>query len=688
MAPKFSLVSTLAVLRWMFPISLWMVAYKKIWRTAWHKDLLSGLSLSTVVLPQAMGYGMLAGLPPVYGLYCSITPPLIYSITGRSEFVSIGTYAVMSLLMAQGLAQVCETFFATKNLDTDKELPYWQRYDPLYIPLAIYTSFLMGCFQLLFALLRGGYAAKTLLRNSFVNAFAASSGFHVVASQLKPFFSVSMVTASGAFSLPKNLYRFFVNLGSMQPLPFTLAAVSLLAMLGVPLLESRIVGKLSPSATPKTLLVPDILLAVVLMTVVSWSLSLPEYGVATAGAITRGVPPLVNPLGRVTMNLTGTLEAVPVSESMDFLTLVTLVLPLAAISFVSTYAVATVFPSKLLSQQSDHTASELAQNSMPYEEIVQDTLPKTVAAEDILRNSDTTRHRALLMLPTQLRTELAYSAASAVPDCWDESQECDRALEGHTREEFYPVTFYRGNDLQTSSALDLADLELSPKKTDLTSELLISDTKDAAWVDVDLRAKLVSAKTAPTPANMEIAKQCPSATQELFALGTCTVLSAFFSSYAPAGSLSRSAMLRNHFTTKSAFTSVFSVAISVTMLLIFPGFLEQIPLPVLSAVVVKTIWGVLAKVKIGVELWQDALATYGQSNDIEERTESAILDIQKSSGLATGKTEYSLQRTVQHFKEPVLWTATFFSVLVVSVDIGCLVGVLSSICLQFLSYFI
>ncbi|NIV16780.1 MAG: sodium-independent anion transporter, partial [Aliifodinibius sp.] len=73
------------------------------------KDLRAGLTVGILLIPQSMAYAMLAGLPPVYGLYASIIPLLIYAIFGTSRQLGVGPVAIVSILVATGVGSIAET---------------------------------------------------------------------------------------------------------------------------------------------------------------------------------------------------------------------------------------------------------------------------------------------------------------------------------------------------------------------------------------------------------------------------------------------------------------------------------------------------------------------------------------------------------------------------------------------------
>ena len=65
------------------------------------KDIIAGLILAILLVPQAMAYAQLAGLPPQTGLFAALLPPVIYAVFGTSNFVSMGPVALVSLVVAE-----------------------------------------------------------------------------------------------------------------------------------------------------------------------------------------------------------------------------------------------------------------------------------------------------------------------------------------------------------------------------------------------------------------------------------------------------------------------------------------------------------------------------------------------------------------------------------------------------------
>lgn len=123
------------------PILEWLPRYKKEYISG---DLVAGLTVGIMLIPQGMAYAMIAGLPAVYGLYASLIPQVIYTIFGTSRQLAVGPVAMDSLLVGAGLIS-----FAATGSDS-------------YILLAITVAFIMGLFQLLFGLFKMGFLVNFL----------------------------------------------------------------------------------------------------------------------------------------------------------------------------------------------------------------------------------------------------------------------------------------------------------------------------------------------------------------------------------------------------------------------------------------------------------------------------------------------------------------------------------------------
>ena len=124
-----------------FPILQWLPNYKKAYLSG---DIGAGLTVGIMLIPQGMAYAMIAGLPPVFGLYASLVPQLIYALMGTSRQLAVGPVAMDSLLVASGLGAL-----ALSGI-----------YE--YIAMAIFLALFMGVIQLGLGLLRMGFLVNFL----------------------------------------------------------------------------------------------------------------------------------------------------------------------------------------------------------------------------------------------------------------------------------------------------------------------------------------------------------------------------------------------------------------------------------------------------------------------------------------------------------------------------------------------
>jgi SulP family sulfate permease len=88
-----------------FPFLLWLKGYGF---SSFKGDAIAGLTVAAVLIPQSMAYAILAGLPPVYGLYAAVSAPLIGALWGSLRQLATGPIAIMSLLVLTTLSSIAE----------------------------------------------------------------------------------------------------------------------------------------------------------------------------------------------------------------------------------------------------------------------------------------------------------------------------------------------------------------------------------------------------------------------------------------------------------------------------------------------------------------------------------------------------------------------------------------------------
>lgn len=135
------------------------------WRKSWREDIVAGIVVGIVVIPQSLGYALLAGLPPVYGLYASIVPVLVYALIGSSNTQAIGPIAITAIMTAQAIA------------------PFAQSHSNLYIALAALMALLVGAILVIAAQLKLGWIMQFISR-SVMSAFITGAALLIMAGQL------------------------------------------------------------------------------------------------------------------------------------------------------------------------------------------------------------------------------------------------------------------------------------------------------------------------------------------------------------------------------------------------------------------------------------------------------------------------------------------------------------------------
>ncbi|KAJ0576836.1 putative SLC26A/SulP transporter, STAS domain, STAS domain superfamily [Helianthus annuus] len=164
----------LALLTTIFPVLTWGRNYKP---SKFKNDLIAGLTLASLSIPQSIGYAGLANLDPQYGLYGSVVPPLIYSVMGTSQELAIGPVAVVSLLISSMISKLVDPAA-----------------DPVsYRKLVFTATFFAGTFQALFGILRLGFLIDFLSHAAIVG-FMAGAAIVIGLQQLKSLLGISHFT--------------------------------------------------------------------------------------------------------------------------------------------------------------------------------------------------------------------------------------------------------------------------------------------------------------------------------------------------------------------------------------------------------------------------------------------------------------------------------------------------------------
>ncbi|KAL2608192.1 hypothetical protein R1flu_026765 [Riccia fluitans] len=163
-------------LAYIFPIIDWLPKYKL---SMLKGDIVAGLTIASLAVPQDLGYAKLAGLPPINGLYSSFVPPLVYSALGSSRHIAIGPVAVVSILLGQLLKD---------EINPKKDLPG-------YLRLAFTATFFAGIVQAALGVLRLGFIIDFLSHAAIVG-FMAGAAITISLQQLKGFLGITNFTTN------------------------------------------------------------------------------------------------------------------------------------------------------------------------------------------------------------------------------------------------------------------------------------------------------------------------------------------------------------------------------------------------------------------------------------------------------------------------------------------------------------
>ena len=186
----------------LLPGLLWLQGYTA---HTLKRDMVSGLAIGVMLIPQSMGYAVLAGLPAEFGLYASIFPPLLYALLGTSNRISVGPVALDAILILSGLSMLAKPG------------------SEYYLQLAIELTLLVGLIQFLFGLFRFGFIVN-FLSYPVVVGYTSAAAVIIIGSQLQ---SLTGVHPDSANVLDL-CYQLLVRIGDWHGLTVAIAAASLM----------------------------------------------------------------------------------------------------------------------------------------------------------------------------------------------------------------------------------------------------------------------------------------------------------------------------------------------------------------------------------------------------------------------------------------------------------------------------
>jgi len=271
-----------------FPIFQWLPTYDKSYLSG---DIAAGLTVGVMLVPQGMGYAMIAGLPPVFGLYASLIPQIIYAIMGTSRQLAVGPVAMDSLLVASGLGALALTGIEE------------------YIAMAIFLALFMGTIQLVMGLLRMGFVVN-FLSKPVISGFTSAAAIIIGLSQLKHLLGTEI---EGSNQLHILLQNAFSTISETNMLTLGIGVLSIIVIKAIRKINKNI---------------PGALVIVILGILGMYFLGLNELGVKIVGEVPQGLPGLHIPdidFSRIddlfpialTLALIAFMEAISVSKAVE-----------------------------------------------------------------------------------------------------------------------------------------------------------------------------------------------------------------------------------------------------------------------------------------------------------------------------------------------------------------------------------
>ncbi len=239
----------------LFPALEWIAAYRKEYARG---DVIAGATVAIMLVPQAMAYAMLAGLPPVIGLYASTIPIIVYALFGSSRHLAVGPVAMISLLVYVGCSKIAEPG------------------SPEYISNVLILAFMVGVIQLLFGVFRIGFII-TFISHAVISGFTSAAAIIILLSQLKHLLGISLGSHHSVIPL---LVEAVTKFEGVHIITMSIGVVSI----GLLLLLKKIKPRF-----------PAPLLIVVATTLLVYMLSLDKSGVEAVGEVPRGLPGITVP---------------------------------------------------------------------------------------------------------------------------------------------------------------------------------------------------------------------------------------------------------------------------------------------------------------------------------------------------------------------------------------------------------
>ncbi|NNL91747.1 MAG: sodium-independent anion transporter, partial [Saprospiraceae bacterium] len=184
-------------------------------------DISAGLTVGVMLIPQGMAYAMLAGLPPIYGLYASTIPLIVYALLGTSRQLAVGPVAMVALLISSGVGALAETGSSE------------------FIALAILLALMVGVIQLAMGVFRLGFLVN-FLSHPVIAGFTSAAAIIIGFSQIKHILGLQIPRGK----VHETIVNIFNNIADINGITVAIGVGAIAILVLIKKIKKRIPGPL------------------------------------------------------------------------------------------------------------------------------------------------------------------------------------------------------------------------------------------------------------------------------------------------------------------------------------------------------------------------------------------------------------------------------------------------------------
>ena len=219
----------------------------------WRAEIIAGITVAIMLVPQGMAYALLAGMPPIYGLYAGLVPLFIYALFGTSRQMSVGPVAISALLVLAGVSQLAEPM------------------TPEYISLVLLAGTLIGIAQIILGLLKVGFLVN-FISHPVIVGFTAGAAIIISINQLKDLLGMKIPRFDHIYETVIYAYH-NIGFANKYAVGLCLGSIFVMALL-------RKINKTIPGA----------LIMVLIGSIIAYYGKIEYLGVSIVGSVPEGLP--------------------------------------------------------------------------------------------------------------------------------------------------------------------------------------------------------------------------------------------------------------------------------------------------------------------------------------------------------------------------------------------------------------